>query len=55
MNRHVVTIGHVRLTMTDVIIIKVALSVAIVAAFFVPPPWHIPVGVSANLVWIWRL
>lgn len=47
--------GPVKLTLTDVIVIKVALSVALAAAFFVPAPWHIPVGLSANLVWIWRL
>lgn len=50
-----IEIGPIRLTLTDVIIIKVALSVALSAAFFVPAPWHIPVGLSANLIWIWRL
>lgn len=32
-----------------------ALNVALISAFFVPPPWHIPVGIAANLVWVWRL
>lgn len=50
-----VSIGPLHLTLTDIIVIKVALSVALAAAFFIPAPYHIPVGISANLVWIWRL
>lgn len=50
-----VKVGPVELSITDVVLIKLGLSVALVAAFFVPSPWHIPVGISANLVWIWRL
>ena len=50
-----IAIGPLRLSITDVIVIKVALSVALIAVFFVPAPWNIPVGISANMVWIWRL
>jgi len=50
-----IAIGPLRLTLNDIIVIKTGLSVALIAAFIVPPPWHIPVGVAANLVWIWRL
>lgn len=50
-----IKIGPLRLTLTDVIVIKVGLSVALTAAFLVPPPWHIPVGIAANMVWVWRL
>ena len=50
-----VRIGPLSLTLTDIIVIKAGLSVALTAAFLVPPPWHIPVGVAANLIWIWRL
>lgn len=55
MSKHVVKFGHIELTIADVIVIKTALSVALIAAFFVPPPWHIPVGIAANMVWVWRL
>lgn len=50
-----IAIGPLHLTITDIVVIKVALSVALAAVFFVPHPWNIPVGISANLVWIWRL
>ena len=50
-----IRVGPLNLTLTDIVIIKVGLSVALTAAFLVPPPWHIPVGISANLIWIWRL
>lgn len=50
-----IEVGPLRLSVTDVVVIKVALSVALAAAFFIPAPWHIPVGISANMVWIWRL
>ena len=50
-----IKIGHMQLSLTDVIVIKVALSVALIAVFFIPSPWNIPVGISANMIWIWRL
>lgn len=48
-------VGPVTLTLTDIILIKVALSLAIAAAYFVPAPWHIPVGIASNMFWMWRL
>jgi len=48
-------IGPVSLTLTEIIIIKVCLSLAIAAAYLVPPPWHIPVGIASNMFWMWRL
>lgn len=50
-----IKVGHLHLTMSDIIGIKLGLSLALTAAFFIPAPWHIPVGIGANLVWIWRL
>lgn len=55
MNKYAFKLGPVRLSLTDVIVLKTALSVALIAAFLVPPPWHIPVGIAANMVWVWRL
>ena len=43
------------LTIGDVIVFKVLLSLALVAIFVVPHPWNIPLGISSNLVWLWRL
>lgn len=48
-------IGRISLSVTDIVLIKVALSLAIAAAYFVPPPWHVPVGVAANMFWLWRI
>ena len=53
--RKAIKVGPLHLTLTDVVLIKVGLSMALVAAFVVPPPWHIPVGVASNLFWVWRL
>jgi hypothetical protein len=50
-----VKIGHISLTLTDVVAIKVALSVALIAVFYVPAPWDVPLAISANMVWVWRL
>lgn len=49
-----IQIGHIHLTLTEILIIKAGLSVALTAVFFVPAPWNVPVGIAANLVWIWR-
>jgi len=53
--RKAVKIGPLHLTLTDVILIKVGLSAALAAAYLVPPPWHIPVGIASNMFWMWRL
>jgi hypothetical protein len=54
MNRRV-QIGPISLTVTEIVLIKVCLSLALAAAFFVPHPWNIPVGITANMLWMWRL
>lgn len=54
MNRRI-HIGPVSLTLTEIIVIKVCLSLAIAAAYFVPAPWHVPIGIAANMFWMWRL
>jgi len=54
MQKHV-KVGHLRLTLTDVVLIKVGISLAIVAAFYLPEPWSVPTGIAANMIWIWRL
>ena len=48
-------IGPVSLTVTEIVLLKVALSLSIAAVYFVPAPWHIPVGVMSNMFWLWRL
>lgn len=53
--RKEIHVGHMRLTLTDIILLKAGLSLALTAAFLIPDPWHIPVGISANMIWIWRL
>lgn len=54
MNRRI-HIGPISLTLTEIVLIKVCLSLAIAAAYFVPAPWHVPVGVAANMFWLWRM
>lgn len=54
MTHHHIKIGPIHMTLTEVILLKAGLSVAVAAAFIVPAPWHIPVGIAANMVWIWR-
>lgn len=43
------------LSLGDVVVFKVLLSMAFLAVFVVPHPWNIPMGVASNLVWLWRL
>lgn len=43
------------LSIGDVILFKVLLSMAMLAIFIVPHPYNIPLGISSNLVWLWRL
>ena len=50
-----IAIGPLRLSLTDIVLIKVALSVALIAVFYVPAPWDVPLAISANMVWVWRL
>lgn len=52
---HKVKVGTVVLTVHDIVLIKAGISLGIVAAIFAPPPWHIPIGILANMVWVWRL
>lgn len=54
MNRRI-HVGPLSLSVEEVVIIKVGLSLAIAAAYFVPPPWHIPVGIASNMFWLWRV
>lgn len=54
MNRRI-HVGPISLTVTEVILIKAGLSLAIAAAYFVPAPWHIPVGIASNMFWMWKL
>jgi hypothetical protein len=50
-----VKVGHMQLSITDIIVIKIMLSVALIAVFYVPAPWNVPLAISANMVWVWRL
>lgn len=43
------------LSFGDVIFLKVALSLLFVAVFFVPEYLTMPVALSTNLLWLWRL
>jgi hypothetical protein len=37
------------------VVLKLGISMGIVAAFFVPPPYSILVGITSNLMWMWKL
>jgi len=43
------------LRLEHIVAVKLGLSVALVAAYVVPPPYNIAVGAAANLVWVWKL
>ena len=43
------------LRLEHIVAVKLGLSVALVAAYVVPPPFNIVVGAAANLVWVWKL
>jgi hypothetical protein len=34
-------------------LVKGATTLGVMAAFFAPPEWHLPVAVAANVFWIW--
>lgn len=38
-----------------VIILKVVVSVGLAAAYFLPPAMAVTVGISTNMLWIWKL
>jgi hypothetical protein len=37
------------------IILKVCISAGLAAAYFLPPAHAIAVGISTNLLWLWKL
>lgn len=53
--KKVLKVGVVHLTMTDVVLIKIGISLGIAAAFYLPHPWSIAAGLTSNMIWIWRL
>lgn len=47
--------AHPWIQLEHVVAMKLGLSVALVAAYIVPPPYSIVVGTAANLVWVWKI
>lgn len=43
------------LKLEHIVLVKLGLSVALVAAYFVPAPLNIVVGIGANMVWVWKV
>lgn len=43
------------LRLEHIVLVKLGLSVALVAAYVVPAPFNIVVGAAANLVWVWKI
>lgn len=37
------------------VVLKLGISMGIVAAFFVPPPYSHVVGIMSNMMWMWKL
>lgn len=37
------------------VVLKLGVSMGIVAAFFVPPPYSYLVGITSNMMWMWKL
>lgn len=44
-----------RVHIERLILIKGAISIGLTAAYFLPPAPAIAVGISANLLWIWKV
>lgn len=47
--------SHPWIKLEHCVAMKLGLSIALVAAYIVPPPFNVLVGVSANLVWVWKI
>jgi hypothetical protein len=43
------------LTFEHAVVLKLGVSMGIVAAFFVPPPYSHIVGIVSNMMWMWKL
>lgn len=55
MNVKLPSIHLPHLSIGDVIVFKILLSLSFIAVFFIPHPYNMPVGMASNLVWLWRL
>jgi len=45
---------HPWLRIEHIVAAKLGLSIVLVAAYVVPAPWNVPVGIAANMVWVWK-
>jgi hypothetical protein len=37
------------------VMLKLGISLGIIAAFFVPPPYSHVVGIASNMLWMWKI